>query len=104
MDCSRKEKGKKERQGGGGRKEAVNTKKKLELEEGDVGVKGRFMGDVYYYTALPRGGEGRGVERKKQNIPFPFLSSCPYRSHTGWRALSPEEGEGVFLDRNAPSS
>ena len=31
------------------------------------------MGDVYYYTALPQGGEGRGVGRKGKTFPFPFL-------------------------------
>lgn len=32
------------------------------------------MGDVYYYTALPQGGEGRGVGRERgKTFPFPFL-------------------------------
>lgn len=35
-------------------------------------MRGRFMGDVYYYIALPQGGEGRGVEKERQNIPFPL--------------------------------
>lgn len=40
----------------GRRKEAVNIqKKKLEYGGGDDGVRGRFMEDVYYYTALPPG-------------------------------------------------
>lgn len=36
-------------------------------------MKGRFMVDVYYYTALPQGGEGRGVGRERKTFPFPFL-------------------------------
>lgn len=78
--------------GRGRRKEAVNktTKKKKSWRVGgggDDGVRGRFTGDVYYYTALPQGGEGRererGVGREKQNIPFSLPLLCLYRSHTG---------------------
>lgn len=92
VGLQQKEKGKKERQGGGRRKEAVHTKKKV----GGGGCRrggGRFMGDVYYYTALPRGDGGRGAERKRQNIPFPLPLLLPIQKpHRGWRALSPEEG------------
>lgn len=63
------------------------------------------MGDVYYYTALPRGDEGRGAERKRQNIPFPLPLLLPIQKpHRGWRALSPEEGGEGGLHRNAASS
>lgn len=64
------------------------------------------MGDVYYYTALPRGGEGRGVERKRQNIPFPLPLLLPIQKpHRGWRALSPEGWVGgLFFHRNTASS
>lgn len=60
---------------------------------------GRFMGDVYYYTALPQGGEGRGVGRERQNIPFSLPLLCLYRSHTGGGELclsagSPAGGGG----------
>lgn len=94
LGCNRKEKEKKERQGWGRRKEAVNKKNKKKkvgagVGGGDDGVRGRFMGDVYYYTALPQGGEGRGVGRERQNIPFPLPLLWLHRSHAGGRrALS----------------
>lgn len=40
-------------------------------------------GGLYYYTVLPRGGEGRGVGTERENIPFPLPLLCLYRSHTG---------------------
>lgn len=85
LGCNRKEKEKKERQGWGRRKEAVKKKLKVGagVGGGNDGVRGRFMGDVYYYTALPQGGEGRGVGRERQNIPFPLPLLWLYRSHTG---------------------
>lgn len=55
-------------------------------------MRGRFMGDVYYYTELPQGGEGRGVGRERQNIPLslPLIQ----KPHRGWRALSHSHGGG----------
>lgn len=54
------------------------------------GMERRFMegGGIYYHTALPQGGEGRGVGTERENIPFPLPLLCLYRSHTGgWRSL-----------------
>lgn len=55
----------------------------------------RFMGDVYYYTALPGGGEGRGVGTERQNIPFPLPLLRLHRSHK-------EEGGGGGGDLCVP--
>lgn len=78
-----------------GEEKKLLTQKKLELEEGGRWREGggRFMGEVYYYTALPRGGKGRAVGRKRQNIPFPLPLLLPIQKpHRGWRALSQEGG------------
>lgn len=72
----------KERQGGGRRKETVNTHThtKLELEEGDVGVKEEIYGGRLLHSAAPGKRRKRGGERERgKTFPFPFLSSC----HTG---------------------
>lgn len=88
-----------------GEEKKLLTQKKLELEEEEGGGRwreggrgARFMGEVYYYTALPRGGKGRGVGRKRQNIPFPLPLLLPIQKpHRGWRALS-QEGGGVGVE------
>lgn len=55
-------------------------------------MRGRFTGDVYYYTALPQGGEGRererGGEREAKHSLFPSSSVPIQKPHRGWRALS----------------
>lgn len=64
----------------------------------------RFMGDVYYYTALPWGGEGRGVGKKEQNIPFPLPLLWLYRSHIGGGDLCLNEsshGRCVFVKKHS---
>lgn len=82
LGCSRKGEEGKEKQGwgGGGEEKKLLTyrKKKLEYGGGDDGVRGRFMEDVYYYTALPPGKWGKrgGIER--QTFPFPFLFFFAY--------------------------
>lgn len=53
----------------------------------------RFMGDVYYYTALPRGGEGRGGERGGDREGKHSLS--PSSACTG--ATKKEEGVEIFV-------
>ena len=60
------------------------------------------MGDVYYYTALPRGGEGRGVEREREAKHS--LSSFPpaYTEATrggGELCLRRGGGGGVFAQK-----
>lgn len=45
------------------------------------GVWGRFMGDVYYYTVLPRGGEEDGWGERGKTVPFPFYF-FPYTGDT----------------------
>ena len=47
-------------------------------------MRGRFTGDVYYYTALPQGGEGRereGWGERSKTFPSPFLF-CAYTEAT----------------------
>lgn len=90
LGCNRKEKEKKERQGWGRRKEAVNKKKKkvgAGVGGGDDGVRGRFMGDVYYYTALPQGGEGRGVGREAKHSLSPSSSLATQKPHRGAKSF-----------------
>lgn len=74
---------KKGRVGGEEKKLLTKKRKRVGVGGGDDGVRGRFTGDVYYYTAQPQGGEGRGVGRERQNIPFSLPLQCLYRSHTG---------------------
>lgn len=102
--AERRRERKKGRQGGGRRKEAVNTHthKKLELEEGDVGVKGEIYGGrLLLHSAAPGEAKEEGWRERGKTFPFPFLSFCLYRSHTGGGELclwmSGEEwGEGCF--------
>lgn len=94
LGCNRKREGKeRKRQGWRGWGVLTTTTKKKKVGTGvgggEDGVRGRFMGDVYYYTALPQGGEGRGVGRERQNIPFPLPLLGLYRSHTGGEELCP---------------
>lgn len=83
-------------------------KKKLELEEGDVGVKGEIYGGrLLLHSAAPGEAKEEGWREGGKTFPFPFLSFCLYRSHTGGGELclrmSGEEwrGGGVFLHRKA---
>lgn len=112
LGCNRKEKrGKKGRVGREEKKLLTKKKKKkvgVGVGGGEDGVRGRFMGDVYYYTALPQGGEGRGVGRESQNILFSPSSSLPIQKpHRGWRALSQQrrrQGKLFFLRFNVEFS
>lgn len=67
---------------------------------------GDLWGTFITTQRCPRGGQGRGVERRRQNIPFPLPLLLPIQKpHRGWRALSPDEwggmegGRGVFAQK-----
>lgn len=101
MDCSRKEKGKKERQGGGRRKEAVNTKKSWSWGGGGVGVKGEIYGGrLLLHSAAPGRRRKRGGKRERQNIPFPLSLLPIQKPHGGGELCLRRRGEGgVFAQK-----
>lgn len=87
-----------------GEEKKLLTQKKLELEEeegGGVGVGVREGGgrDLWgrFITTQRCPGEAKeeGWGERGKTFPFPFLSFCLYRSHTGGGELCLRRGEGL---------
>lgn len=90
-----------------GEEKKLLTQKKLEREEGGCWREGGDLWGTFITTQRCPGEEKEeGWRERGKTFPFPFLSFCLYRSHTGGGELCLQRrGEGgVFVHRNAASS
>lgn len=98
LDCSRKRRERKKGRAEGEEKKLFTKKKKKKLEEGDVGVEGGDLWGTFITTQrCPGETKEEGRRERGKTFPFPFLSVCLYRSHTGGGELClRRRGRGGF--------